>query len=166
MSHAILSMADNHALTKSLNYQQRVTVHWILQLSAFTLITIAQTCIYLNKERNSKPHYQSTHALFGLITYLLTLCATFGGVFARYSFKLRDYVKPVAVKITHGFLGLLVYYMAVITICLGVHNFLQSEHDKWMNPTIYVLLFTTSVYVTSKSFVQLGVRSGVFKSST
>lgn len=165
MSHAILCMADNNVLTRSLNYHQRVTTHWILQASAMVLITTAQTCIFLHKNKLQKPHYQTTHSIFGLITYLLTVGAIFGGVFAKFSFRLKDFVKPVISKVVHGFVGLLVYYMAMITICLGIHQFFNTEYDDWMNPAVYVLLFITSIYVTGKSVIQIGVRSGVLKSS-
>lgn len=104
--------------------------------------------------------------MFGVMTYLLTVVAMFGGVFAKFSFRLKDIVKPVITKVAHGFAGLLVYYMAMITICLGIHKFFGTEYDAWMNPAVYVLLFITSIYVTAKSFIQLGVRAGVLKSST
>jgi uncharacterized protein YqgC (DUF456 family) len=79
MSNAILIMSDNHILTKSFSHQDRVTVHWIIQVFAVVLITIAQICIFWNKVRLEKSHYQTTHAIFGLITYILTLLTTFGG---------------------------------------------------------------------------------------
>ena len=158
MSHAILTMADNNFLTQSLNYQSRITVHWILQTSALLLITIAQTCIFLHKNNLGKPHYQTTHAIFGVTTYLLTITATLGGVFTKYSFQLKDYMKPALTKILHGIAGLLTYTLAMITICLGVGQFFGDEGDSWKKPIIFVLLTFTTLYVTIKSFILVSSR--------
>lgn len=158
MSHAILTMADNNFLTQSLKYQHRVTVHWILQTSALILITIAQTCIYLNKDRLGKEHYQTTHSLFGLTTYLLTVLTSIGGVGAKYSFQIKKFVKPVVIKIIHSFAGLLTYLLAVVTIGLGINQFWDQPSDSWTKPIVYVLLAFTTLYVTVKSFILFSSR--------
>lgn len=158
MSHAILTMADNNFITQSLNYQSRVTVHWILQTSALILITIAQTCIYLHKNNIGKDHYQTVHSLFGLTTYLITLVSAIGGIFTKYSFKLRNIMKPTITKIVHSFAGLLVYVLAMITISLGIHQLFTHPSDSWANPIVYILLAFTTLYVTLKSFILFSSR--------
>lgn len=153
MSHAILTMADNNFVTQSIGYQNRVTVHWILQTSALILITIAQTCIFLHKEDINKPHYTSTHSLFGVTTYMLTLIGSLGGIFTKFSLKFKEVIKPLVVKIGHSFIGLLVYIMAVITICLGVNQFWVNSYDSYTKPIVFVVLTITTLYVTVKSFI-------------
>lgn len=153
MSHAILSMADNNFLTQSLNYQNRVTVHWILQTSALILITVAQTCIFLNKNRLGKSHYQSTHSLFGLATYLLTLLSTIGGISTKYSRFTKEIMKPLITKMMHSFTGLVNYVLAIITICLGIHQSWHESYDSSTKPLIYIILVFTTLYVTIKSFI-------------
>jgi protein-S-isoprenylcysteine O-methyltransferase Ste14 len=166
MSHAILTMADNNFLTQTLNYQKRVTVHWILQTFALILITVAQTCIFLNKQNLGKSHYQSTHSLFGLTTYLLTLLSTMGGVSTKYSFQLKNLMKPLITKIMHSFSGLITYILAVVTICLGINQFGNANYDSAVKPIIYCLLFITTLYITIKSFILLTSRaSNVMKRS-
>lgn len=158
MSQAILSMADNNFLTQSLNFHNRVTAHWILQTSALILITIAQTCIYLNKDHLGKDHYQTTHSLFGLTTYLLTLVSSLGGVFTKYSFQLKKIMKPAIAKIVHSFAGLLTYILAMVTICLGINQTWDSPNDSWTKPLVYILLAFTTLYVTIKSFILFSAR--------
>lgn len=153
MSNAILSMADNNFMTQSLNYHNRVTVHWVLQTSALILITIAQTCIFLHKNNIGKDHYQTTHSLFGLTTYLMTLVSSLGGLGTKFSFQLKSIMKPAITKIMHSFAGLLTYLLAIITICLGINQFLNNDHDAWSKPIIYILLAFTTLYVTIKSFI-------------
>lgn len=158
MSHAILTMADNNFLTQSLSYQNRVTVHWILQSSALLLITIAQTCIFLNKNNLGKSHYTTTHSLFGLTTYLLTVIGSLGGLFTKFSFQLKHIMKPAVTKIIHSFAGLLTYILAIITICLGINQLWNNSYDTWSKPIIYVLLAFTTLYVTIKSFILVSSR--------
>lgn len=155
MSHAILSMADNNFLTQSLNYQNRVTVHWVLQTCALLLITIAQTCIFLNKNNLGKEHYQTTHSLFGLTTYLLTVLSSLGGFLTKYSFKLKNIIRPAITKIIHSFSGLLTYMLAMTTICLGINQTWNNSYDTWTKPIVYVLLIFTTLYVVIKSFILL-----------
>jgi cytochrome b-561 domain containing protein 2 len=162
MSHAILSMADNNFITQTLNYQNRVTVHWILQTAALVLITVAQTCIFVNKNRLGKDHYQTTHSIFGLITYLLTVLSTLGGVFTKYSFQLRQIIKPLLVKTLHSFSGLLTYVLAVITICLGINQSWRESYDSAVKPIIYISLFVTTLYVSIKSFILFFSRASNF----
>jgi cytochrome b-561 domain containing protein 2 len=158
MSHAILTMADNNFVTQSLNYQNRVTVHWILQTSALVLITIAQTCIFLNKNNLGREHYQTTHSLFGLTTYLMTVVSTLGGVLTRYSFQLKKIMKPTIMKIMHSFAGLLTYLLAIVTICLGINQSWMSNGDTYVKPIIFVLFAFTTTYITIKSFILFASR--------
>ncbi|CRL06392.1 CLUMA_CG018902, isoform A [Clunio marinus] len=158
MTHAILTMADNNFITQNLNYQNRVTVHWILQTSALILITVAQTCIFLNKNRLGKEHYQTTHSLFGLTTYLLTILSSLGGILTKFSFQLKKIVKPTVSKIIHSFAGLLTYFLAMITISLGINQSWTNANDTWTKPIIYVLLAFTTLYVTIKSFILFSSR--------
>lgn len=158
MSHAILSMADNNFLTQSLSYQNRVTVHWILQTSALILITVAQTCIFLNKNNLGKEHYQTTHSLFGLTTYLLTVVSSLGGILTKFSFKLKKFMKPTITKILHSFAGLLTYLLAMVTICLGINQTWHYSSDSYLKPLVYILLALTTLYVTIKSFILFSSR--------
>lgn len=158
MSHAILSMADNNFLTQSLTYQKRVTVHWVLQTSALILITIAQTCIFINKNMQEKEHYTTTHSLFGLITYLLTIVSSLGGIFTKFSLQFKRFVKPVITKIVHSFAGLLTYILAVVTISLGINQSWSGPNDSWTKPVVYIFLAFTTLYVTIKSFILFSSR--------
>lgn len=158
MSNAILTMADNNFLTQSLSYSNRITVHWILQTSALIVITIGQTCIFLHKNNIHKEHYQTTHSLFGLSTYMLTLISSLGGISTKYSLQLKRVLKPAITKIMHSFAGLLTYVLAITTISLGINQFWNDSHDAYTKPIVYVLLAFTTLYVTIKSFILFSSR--------
>lgn len=145
-------MADKNVFTQGKSYQQRLTTHWVLQATALVLITAGQSAIYVNKDLNGWPHYQSIHSLFGLTTYLLTVIATLGGVLTKYSFKLSGFVKPNMLKAGHGFAGILVYGLAMVTIVLGINQTLTDESDFNVKLVILLTLVVTAIYIVSKSF--------------
>lgn len=156
MSHAIMSMADNNLYTNHLNYKDKVLVHWVLQTLAGVFIVVGVTCIYLNKVLHEKPHFQSTHAIFGLITNILLLSSIAGGVFTKYSFELRKTIRPILIKIGHSTFGIITYSMANITIILGI--FSGWGNSKFSSNFQYILsglLIFTTCYVLSKSVILL-----------
>jgi len=151
VSHGILTMADKNAFTQNFDYHKRITAHWVVQAIALTLITAAQSAIYINKNRNGYPHYQSIHSIFGLITYLTTLSATLGGTFNKYSYSLRNFVKPAVIKVGHAFAGIAVYVLAIATISLGINQTWTSSEDLNVKLGVFVAFVPTTIYVLNKS---------------
>lgn len=152
MTHGILTMAEKNWLTTGYDYKKRVTTHWVLQTVALVLITIAQSAIYINKDINGYPHYQTTHSLFGLSTYLLTLGATLGGALTKYSYQLRSFMKPAMLKIGHGFAGITVFILSLMTIFLGLNQSWTDYNDIYLKFGILFALIISGLYVISKSF--------------
>lgn len=153
-------MADNNIFTLNLSHQKRVTTHWVIQAVAMVLITIGQSAIYVNKDLNGWPHFQSTHSLFGLVTFLLALGATLGGTLTKYSFQLKSFVKPAMLKVGHGFAGITVYVLAVATIFLGLNQSWTDYGDMQLKFGILGAFLATTVYVVSKSFKLTLSRAG------
>lgn len=122
MFQAILSMSNLNCWTSKLNFKQRVTLHWVLQASALVSTTIGFFVIVVNKFKADKDHFQTTHAIFGLSTYLLTIIVASGGVWTKYSFQLRKYFKPVYAKISHALMGIIVFCLGVVTVSLAVYS--------------------------------------------
>lgn len=151
-------MSGKSFFTESLNQQQRVTAHWVVQAVALVFITIAQSAIYINKDNYGYPHYQSYHSLFGLVTYLLTLGATLGGALTKYSHQLRSFVKPAMLKIGHGYAGVAVYVLAMSTIYLGINQTWTDSKDEQLKYGILIAFIVTSVYIVSKGFMGANAR--------
>ncbi|KAG5671709.1 hypothetical protein PVAND_001889 [Polypedilum vanderplanki] len=158
MSNAILIMSDNHFLTKHLSYHQRITAHWIVQASALTLILIAQACIFTNKINFNKPHLQTTHSLFGICTVSLTILSAMDGISAKYSYHLRNFIKPALSKLMHILLGVSSYTLAIITIILGFNQLWNSEGDVIIKSIIIILLVFSGFYVLIKTLLLLPSR--------
>ena len=58
--------------------------------------------IYLNKEIVGKKHFTTWHGLFGLITCIGVLVAAAGGIIAKYNQYVKDYIRPINVKLYHA----------------------------------------------------------------
>lgn len=141
-------MADNNVFTHLMDYRKRVITHWIMQAIALVFITIGQSCIFINKVRLGKPHYQSTHSILGLITFLLTIMTAFGGVFTKYSYQLRTYMKPLHIKMLHSFVGILTYIMASITISFGIYSRAwKKEDDAWVLSMLEAIIIISTPYI-------------------
>jgi cytochrome b-561 domain containing protein 2 len=159
MTHAVLTMSDNNYFTNNLEYKSRVYVHWVLQALAGVLITVAFTCIFANKWRAGKSHFQSTHSLVGLTTVCLTLVAIVGGVFTKYSFRLRTIVRPVYMKIGHAALGSVTYMLAVAALILGIYSkWFEGVSSPELQGVFTGVLCLTTAYVMIKPMLVMATR--------
>lgn len=141
-------MADNNVFTHLMAYHKRVITHWILQAIALVFITIGQSCIFINKVRLGKPHYESTHSILGLITFLFTILTAFGGIFTKYSYQLRNYMKPLHIKMAHSFVGIISYVLACITISFGIYSKAwKKEDDAWVLSMLEAVIILSTPYV-------------------
>lgn len=122
MTEAILSFSNENIFTRRLNHRQRMTFHWVLQTIGTVLITIAFGVIIASKNSRSKDHFTTWHGIFGLIATIGTILAIFGGVIAKYSFPMRQIIRPVTVKVMHSLLGTIVYILMVFTVFLGFYS--------------------------------------------
>lgn len=138
-------------LTGELSFQNRMTVHWILQTSALTFITIAQICIFVDKINQGKHHYQTAHSLFGVTTYLFTVLSCISGILTK--FKKSSFLA----KTLHLFSGLITYLLAMVTICLGISQSWDSSYDSYTNAIIYIILAFTALFLSMKGFMLLWV---------
>ncbi|XP_062560368.1 transmembrane reductase CYB561D2-like isoform X2 [Armigeres subalbatus] len=148
MSQAVLTLSGANLLTYRKHQKTRVFVHWILQALAGILITIASVCIFLNKVRMGKAHYQTVHAIVGLITVILTLLSIAGGIFTKYGYQLRHLVRPINSKIMHGIAGVVTYIMGSVTIGLGVYSaWFQEDNDGHVRLALLIGIIAVTLYV-------------------
>uniref|UniRef100_A0A182WDV5 ascorbate ferrireductase (transmembrane) n=1 Tax=Anopheles minimus TaxID=112268 RepID=A0A182WDV5_9DIPT len=148
MSQAVLTMSGSNYFTHRCHHRTKVFVHWLLQALAGILITIASVCIFLNKVRLGKPHFQTLHGIFGLVTVCVTLASIGGGVTTKYAFQLRHYISPIYGKLMHGIAGTVAYLLATTTISLGVYSrWFQEDNDANVRLTLVIAIVTIALYL-------------------
>uniref|UniRef100_A0A1L8DZS8 ascorbate ferrireductase (transmembrane) n=2 Tax=Nyssomyia neivai TaxID=330878 RepID=A0A1L8DZS8_9DIPT len=145
MTEAILSFSENNLLARNRNFKWRVKFHWILQAIGCISITIGFIIILTNKFINDKPHFQTNHAIVGLVTIILTILVAVGGIWTKYSYDLRQYLRPVYAKIIHAVFGSALYILVVTTLILGMNSDYFERYSfksaKWIGG--FILIFTT-----------------------
>ncbi|XP_035903324.1 uncharacterized protein LOC118508030 [Anopheles stephensi] len=148
MSQAVLTMSGANYFTHRCHHRTKVFLHWLLQAVAGILITIASVCIFLNKVRLGKPHFQTLHGIFGLVTVCFTLASIGGGVTTKYAFQLRHYIRPMYSKLAHGIAGTAAYLLGITTISLGVYSrWFQEDNDANVRLTLVIAIGTVALYV-------------------
>lgn len=120
MTEAIVAFTSKSFVARGLGYNERLTLHWVLQIVAGTLIGVAFWAIYMHKTNNNYDHFSSPHASMGLTTILMIIGTTSGGIAARYSATFRKAIKPAYLKIVHSTFGVITYALAIYTFCLGL----------------------------------------------
>jgi hypothetical protein len=159
LGQGILTMTGLSLLSDGFNHSQRVGAHWVLQTIGLVLITVAQSCIFINKNINGYPHYTSVHSWCGLVTYLLTVGASLGGVATKYSASLK--LKPVQMKMIHGFFGSLVFVCGCGTICVGLNQVWTNESDAELKLGTMIVIFLSCFFVVYRS-LETAIRRAVY----
>jgi len=151
MVQAIFAISGRSMFADVSSHDKRVYAHWVFQTLALILITIAQASIYINKNNNGYPHYQTIHSYFGLGTYIATVVGMFGGSATKYGNSLKSFVKPIQLKIGHGMLGSALFVFVAITICLGINQTWTNEADAQLKLGTMAIIFISALFVISKS---------------
>jgi len=123
MPQAIVIFSPESSLLQNSRRGDKVQLHWILNLFSIIAAGGGFGAIYLNKEIANKKHFTTWHGQFGLATCIGVVLAAAGGLAAKYSGGyLRNFVKPINTKLYHATGSLLVFSLAMITMCLSCYT--------------------------------------------
>ncbi|KAJ4451053.1 hypothetical protein ANN_02490 [Periplaneta americana] len=122
MAEAVMIMSKDNILASKLGHQGRVRMHWVLQASAATCIFVGFLIIVVNKNINNKNHFQSWHAIIGLVFLIFVGITSSGGVITLFAFRLKHYVKPAKMKLLHNLVGIVTFAIGVVTEILGIYT--------------------------------------------
>lgn len=156
MTEAILAFSSDAFISRGLKYNDRLTLHWILQLSGGILISIAFWSIYTHKTNNNYNHFYSQHASMGLNTCIMVIGTTSGGIAARYNSTFRNIIKPAYLKIIHSTFGVITYSMAIFTVYLGLDSawFRAQSSTQWVIILTYAVA-TLAILALSKPIISI-----------
>ncbi|KAL1490514.1 hypothetical protein ABEB36_013195 [Hypothenemus hampei] len=99
----------------------RVKVHFVTISGGYLLSTIGSAIVYINKEKLGKSHYQSWHALFGLIALISAIPPLINGLALWYNKELAI-KKPKLVKFVHVLSGTSSFTFGALSLLLSVYT--------------------------------------------
>ncbi|KAG5680484.1 hypothetical protein PVAND_009992 [Polypedilum vanderplanki] len=151
-------MSDNNFLSMTSKQSERVISHWMLQVFGLILIIVGHSCVFVYKYQGNLPRFQTVHSRVGLATFIYSLITGFQGIFTRYSYQLRKFVKPLIQKIFHSLVGNFTYILAVVSIIYGFDQMWSRDYDVIVKPILITLLSISTAYVLYKSLFTMALR--------
>ena len=160
MFEAILMFSPQSSLILSFPRATKIKFHWILQTAAVISALGGFAAIYINKNMNKKPHFQSWHGLFGFCTVILICLQSLQGVGVLYTkLPIARKMKPRQLKQLHAVCGSLVFLVACVTLGLGFYS-------NWFTKNVHVYVQFCSVLsciafagiVTGQVYTEYGLK--------
>lgn len=152
MANALLSTSENNFITRNFSYQQRITFHWVLQVSALVCMVTAQIAIYVTKERLKFPHFESWHSKLGLASMITMFAGMFGGNAAKFSHLLRNIFNPIKVKAGHTILGASAYILFIFTLSSGFRMSWNEMGDESLKNIMSLILLITTIFIVKRNY--------------
>lgn len=150
-------MRKDNILSKYINHQWKIRLHWFIQIAAVALTIAAFVVVFINKNRNNRDHFTSYHGKFGLTAVVFSIVSVLGGSLALYSTALRKRIKPSINKALHILGGILSYGFGIVTFLFAVyesHWFTNRVNESEAIKLIFfVILIIGGVWTLLKPFV-------------
>ncbi|KAG5888810.1 hypothetical protein JTB14_032723 [Gonioctena quinquepunctata] len=121
MAEGIILFSEPNVWSQRLDRTKKNYLHGIL-LGLSTISVTVGICfeIYSKNQRVGVKHFQSDHAITGLVSWVLSMVSVLLGLFAAYSNSLKKFIRPVILKFIHNFLGLSAFAIGVASLVLGL----------------------------------------------
>ncbi|XP_033220130.1 cytochrome b561 domain-containing protein 2-like [Belonocnema kinseyi] len=143
MSEAIILIAEENIWTNFFSRQTNKHLHWILQVGGSTL-SIAGVAIKFN---HKKEHFQSTHAITGIISVSFIILVALLGVFAFFAFRLRKMLRPVIFKFLHNFLGVFCFVIGMTSLLYGLEKrWMKNNATEGMAKTCIIFTYVITLF--------------------
>ncbi|XP_019865931.1 transmembrane reductase CYB561D2-like [Aethina tumida] len=162
MAEAIVVFAKSSFITVSLKRKFHGYIHGVLMGCAIICVTIGISLKIYQKST----HFKSNHAITGLVSWILGLVATFGGVAAANAIHFKSFIRPVWIKFFHNFLGIASYSIGMASLALGLYkgSIKMYTQDETRTAMVWVIGILT-VYSLLEAFKSLffQIKNAIFK---
>lgn len=108
--------------TRKYSRKQRVSLHWFFQVIGLVLTTIGFVVAYVNKDLKKKPHFFTLHGILGLVTFILMWLIAFFGFLTYNPQWFYPRVRPVLLKVVHGYTGIAFAVLLLVTAVNGMYS--------------------------------------------
>lgn len=119
---AIVIFSPESSLTPNSPRPDKIQLHWILHLFGVASAVFGFLAVFFNKEMNKRKHFTTWHSRFGLAALIGVLMAVLGGLLAKYSHKLKDWIRPINMKLYHATGSMLVFLSSMTAVALATYS--------------------------------------------
>lgn len=122
MFEAILLFNQQSSFFLSWDRVIRGTIHGYVMFTGVVCAVGGFLAVYINKNRNDKPHFQTWHSWFGAATLAYISLQVIGGISLKYHNLFRIPIKLVDMKLYHATSGLVAFTLVSTTVYLALFS--------------------------------------------
>lgn len=154
-----MMVSPHNIITRNMSQKTRIRCHWVTMTLSLAFCLGGFVAIY--KSKGHKPHFESSHAITGLISACFLLLSFLNGIMALFSKELKTFMKPVVIKLMHCVCGSLTFLIGSLSLILGFYTgyfkYIAGETVQTFCVWVVVLstawcLFRPAVNVFSRCF--------------
>lgn len=143
MSEAIILIAEENIWTNFFSRQTNKHIHWILQVGG-SVLSIAGVAIKFDHKND---HFESTHAITGIISVSFIFLVALLGVFAFFAVRLRKMLRPVIFKFLHNFLGVFCFVIGMTSLLYGLEKrWMKKNSTEGMAKTCIIFTYAITLF--------------------
>lgn len=122
--------------------------HWISQGFAAMCIIAGVVIKIVEKNKSDHGHFDSVHAIIGVITVIIFFITCIGGIVTVHVAKLKNFAKHEHIRLVHVLIGILTFVLGVVSVGTGLYrNEFCSIIDSTARHIFILLLSITSLIV-------------------
>ncbi|XP_072746001.1 transmembrane reductase CYB561D2 [Anoplolepis gracilipes] len=146
MSEAIVVLAGDNFLTSCLSRRANKHLHWILQAIGLIFNLVGVGLMYDAKTT----HFKSIHGILGIASLVIVCVVTIFGYPVWIAWKLRNFVRPVTIKLLHNFLGTAGFVIGMASQCYGYKKRTIYQMTKMESADDILLVLTVLIVILSE----------------
>lgn len=123
MAEGIMATYNRNTFTMGIKSRAwKIRAHWILQVIGSGFVLYGTPMLIYYREVENKKHFHSSHAVTGLISFILLVLSFLSGFSALFSVEMKNYVKPLFSKAVHNFLSSACYVVGMVSIIIAYYT--------------------------------------------
>ncbi|XP_028137002.2 probable transmembrane reductase CYB561D1 isoform X1 [Diabrotica virgifera virgifera] len=120
MAEGFILFTESNVWSLEANRSIKGWVHGALLSVSVICASVGIIVEIIGKNKTSSPHFHTLHAKLGLASWIMCFTLVLSGLLTVYAAKLRNYVKPLYIKLFHEIVGLACFVTGVYSLYLGL----------------------------------------------
>ncbi|GJQ76744.1 hypothetical protein Trydic_g15587 [Trypoxylus dichotomus] len=122
-AEALILFASDNVWSQGIEKNTKKIMHGIL-MGISAVLMIIGIALEINRAAGvtNYPHFQSAHAITGLIAMIFIIFGSLVGLCAKFAQSLKGFLRPVITKFIHNVLGNLSFIFGIVSLCCGYYT--------------------------------------------